>query len=80
MRTNNRTENHTYGSSVVLKSLPKSLVTDGMVMRKYTSESEFYFFFVHGPRMQLWINAGNKATLLEWMVGGWVGGWVAGLW
>ena len=67
MRTNNITEKQTWhGYSMVLNPV----VTRETMMQKYTSEPEFYYFFVHGPYMQLWINAGNKATLLEWMVGG----------
>ena len=74
VRTNNRTEKQTwYGHSKV----QNPLVTRETMMQKFMSESEFYFFFVHGHHMQFWINAGNEATLLEWMVGGdegWVGG------
>ena len=66
VRTNNRYKGHAYGHFML-----KPLVTRETMMRKYMSESEFYFFFVHGHHMQLWINAGNEATLLEWMVGGW---------
>ena len=68
MRTNNRTKKQTwYGYSLVSSYVP---VTRETMIQKYMSESEFYFFFVYGDDMQLWINAGNEATLLEWMVGG----------
>ena len=85
MRTNNRTEKQTcYGYSFDTSFVQLAPET---MMQKFMSDSEFYFFFVHGPCMQLWINAGNEATLLEWMVGGWVvgwvvmmGGWVGRLW
>ena len=66
VRANNHTKKHTYGYSMV----PNSLVTRETMTQKFTSEPEFYYFFVHGPHTQLWINAGNKATLLDWMVGG----------
>ena len=61
VRTNNRTKKQTlYGYSKTSLYVPE----------KFMSESEIYFFFVHGDDMQLWVNAGNEATLLEWMVGG----------
>merc|ERR1719460_933369 len=64
VRTNNRTKKQTwYGSSKV----ENPVSTRETMMEKFMSESEFYFFFVHGHHMQLWVNAGNEATLLEWM-------------